>query len=413
MATFEPVTANATINLEQSGEENISVSPTKIVYESDRYSAASSLEVHGIADADDEVVSGFPESESLEVGLLCEINETLIGAGTLSQSSVDEEGIWTGASFGAARKLQKSTVTRSKGGSIIEALDDIFSAADIPRGLDEPDIDGPPKYVLENRDYIQEAVNGERGPQLLTIYRNMRGFQQETCVDALEKLLQDLNWNWWVDEGNIVRIAPGLDSVEHDLVYVLETTAGKQTPPFQQVEVIGDNTPTADDPAAEPGTDSTEYLICKDDPIRATAGDGRPVYTYTDEAITTEAKAEAAAESILEEFLKQQAGGSITIIGNENIRPLDVVRLPDLLGGESYLVSSVTHEADNSNGFTTEIACGGLIDAGPGGDLNEEMVGEEVVVNDEGPMVEESNEGSGTAGSGSGTVQGPSGGGMG
>lgn len=415
MATFEPVTANATIEVEQSGMENITVSPTKIVYESDRYNAASSLQVEGIAHAGDELVSGFPESESLEVGLLCEINETLIGAGTLSESIVNEDGIWEGSSFGAARKLQQNTITRPKGGTFVDVIRDIFRAADIPRGLNDPNIDGIPQYVIHIDPDVEESLGTENRPLELVHYHGDPGFQQEKCVDALDKILRDINWQWWVSAGNVVHVAPNLPSEEHDLQYVLDTSAGKQTPPFQQVEVIGDNTPGADDPAAAPGGASNEYLICKDSPIRATAGDGKPIYTYSDETITTESQARAAAESIMEELLRQQQGGTITIVGNENIRPLDVVTLPDLLGGESYLVSSVTHDVSNDNGFTTEIGCGGLINAGPGGQLNEEAIGVEVFVSDEGPWVEEADEesdGSATEGSGAGTVQGPSGGGI-
>lgn len=375
MATYTTVEADATIYRLREAEdpEQIPVQPTEITYESSRYDESAVLSVSGLTEASDETLSQLPQSNPRPVGITCSINDTLIGSGTLETSAINEDGVWEGSAYDGVRKLNRNTVTRTQGGSHLDAARDIFTAAGIPPALNEPDIDGTPQYLIEAPDVVVAAIQGEVSPGWYMHYNGARGFQNETCSVALTEVLQDVNWHWWFDAGNVIHIAPDPPTEEVDVPYVLETSAGKQTPPWQQVRVIANHS-TAE-AAAAPDVDSNEALIGKGEPITATAGDGAPIYEHVDKSITTEDRAEAVANSIMEELLRQQSGGSVTAVGMEEIRPLDVITLPGNLGGESYLASAVIHKVTNSDGFTTEIECGGLISAGPGGELNEEGFG--------------------------------------
>lgn len=371
MASYTTVDADAMIYRGQEDDddpEEIPVQPLEISYESSRYDESATLDVSGLVTVSEETLNRLPQSNTLPVGLTCSINGTLIGGGTLVSSEVDGDGVWEGTAYDCVRNLAQNTVTRQQGGSHLDAARDIFTAAGIPPALDEPDIDGTPQYSLDAPQSVIDAIQGERGPLWLMHYRNAKGFQNTPCTEALTELLQEYNWHWWVDTGNVVHVAPDLPTREVEVPYITEMSAGKETPPWQQVRVVGNHSTAAD--AADPDVDSNETLIGKGDPITATAGNGAPVYEHVDKSIMTEETAQSLANAIMEELARQQGGGSVTAVGMEDVRPLDVIELPTHLGGESYLVSGVIHDASSSNGFTTEIECGGLIGAGPGGRLN-------------------------------------------
>jgi hypothetical protein len=77
------------------------------------------------------------------------------------------------------------------------------------------------------------------------------------------------------------------------------------------------------------------------------------------------------AKQILKNFRQKQKGGEITVAGRADIRPFDIVQMPqadanEQFFGEEYLVYKLKHTVDSSNGFTTKIFCGGLVDDGDG-----------------------------------------------
>lgn len=85
-----------------------------------------------------------------------------------------------------------------------------------------------------------------------------------------------------------------------------------------------------------------------------------PVYTVREKEVDTQAQLDAIGLNLIRRLREQTKGGSVTTVGNADIDTLDVIVLPETMGGERYIVSEVTHRID-SEGFTTKIGCAGLV----------------------------------------------------
>jgi len=71
----------------------------------------------------------------------------------------------------------------------------------------------------------------------------------------------------------------------------------------------------------------------------------------------------STAKKIIEELIKKNASGEITVVGLPEVELFDVVKLPNTrqrpFGGAEYAVTKVTHELSGQNGFTTRIGVAG------------------------------------------------------
>lgn len=191
-------------------------------------------------------------------------------------------------------------------------------------------------------------------------------FADTNCAKVVEEMARFGDAVWYVDNLNVVNVTTSPDVTAHPLTNdrqdprgVLDTSAGKTQPPYQSVKVYGTS------PASRDGVDSIHLF--SSEPVVATAGFGEPQYTVINENIRTQKVADQVATSILKEFEKQQQGGYVKTVAAPEIRPYDVIRLPQRLGGESYLVASIEHTVDNNNGGETRINCGGLVSPETGG----------------------------------------------
>lgn len=393
MTTAFNVAISATINPPTG--DNVRIGPTELVYNSSRYDEAAMLEVTGVAEnATDEELLDLPlssvearsagetvteegriinETEGIpvpETSLLVSINGTRIGSGTVDDIAPDGEGLVTVTAFDGVRKLLQNSMTVS---FQEEAATDVFRAvfeyAGIPSSEDDPgSITGRPVYRIDVDDNIDIT----------------REFTSTPCAEIMNVIARDANWYWYADEQNVINVRAGLPSERFDLEYVTESSAGKQTPPWQTVVVTGgrdeyarfvaSDADSAPAPEEDGGDDSdtsndntgrSPHMLGRD-PVRGVAGEGTPVFEHHDQSITTQANAQNVAEGILEEFLRQQATGTVTVVGDPEIQPLDAIRMPPDLGGAEYVAGNVSHRVNTSEGYLTEIGCEGLIDAGPG-----------------------------------------------
>jgi hypothetical protein len=183
-------------------------------------------------------------------------------------------------------------------------------------------------------------------------------------TQTLDKIAKWGNVLWWVDERNVVHVAPA-DPEIHIFgpeFVKSEPSAGEKTIPYQKVVVLGESPASQSSGVSGPGGLGAMHMLAKE-PIVATAGDGEPVYRYQSKQIRTQQQAENVAQAVLDEFKRQRATGTVTIAGEgPPIRPLDVVEMPEEIGSERYLVSTVKHTFNNDDGLITDIDCGGLID---------------------------------------------------
>lgn len=418
MTTALAVNASAVLN-PPSGD-NIRIGLTDLVYRSSRYNEAAQLEVTGVAEnTTDEELLDIPltpieargdeevteEGEIVdpnedipvpETAILVSINGTRLFAGTVADITPDGEGLVTVTAFGGVRKLLQNSMTVSFQHELAtNVFEQVFAAAGIPSAEDDPGtITGRPTYRIEidAEDLTGDGGGPDSGTAGTGEFYVFREFTSTQCAEIMDVVARDMGWYWFATPENVITVRSDIPSNLFRPEYITEASAGKQQPPYQRVIVTGgrselaaytsSDTDSAPAPDEDSGDDSDEdgsddsstnnddtglssHLLGRE-PVRGVAGEGKPVYSHTDQAITSEANAQRVAEGILEEFRRQQATGSITVVGNPEIQPLNAVRLPDELGGETYSIGNVEHRMNTTDGYLTEIGCEGVINAGSG-----------------------------------------------
>lgn len=250
----------------------------------------------------------------------------------------------------------------------------------------------------------------------------------EKAADVLDDLSKRANSAWWIDANNVLQFGPTETSI-HKLDWVTDTSAGKQTPPYRSVKVIGDglvskdgwegkNLVSQEGVGANGNVETTNQSYGGYDErtlrnlgatteeielLQKTTGELRkPTFTYKNKSIKTQQEAENTRDRILDELQEQQAGGEVTVVGRPMIDPLDVIEMPDAFGNPEqdvepaqYLVQGVRHLVDGSNGYITKVDCGGLAGRLSGPVYEHNDAGNLILSSDEG--TEEGNELSGYA----------------
>ena len=210
---------------------------------------------------------------------------------------------------------------------------------------------------------VGERPNGEE-------IRN--GFDQEVTRDGvreeIDTVLDDLSLKsesvWNVDRyGDFYFGAIQPDS--HKLRYMTETSAGKQSPAWRSVRVIGDGIVSQDGWGASAQiNEDPEKVLGNIDGTSVEDGLAEPVFEYRNMEINTEKEASHVMNELREEIRDQAAGGFIEVIGHPEVWPGDAIELPDAesqpFGLERFGVRRVIHRINNQDGFMTRIECGGL-----------------------------------------------------
>jgi hypothetical protein len=200
--------------------------------------------------------------------------------------------------------------------------------------------------------------------------------KKRTIGDILNRVRRETASEFWFDRlGNFHFGVP--DPTDHRLSYIIDADAGKTTPPYQSVIVIGSGVASAE-------ADQSKAAMVAENPTVVTATianvfneDGRtnedpeallgvdpsdlpePVYTYRNAELTTDDQAKNTAKKIIQDLAEQQADGTVTVVGFPEVRPLDSIEMPNTdiqpMGGYSYGVYKVVHTINGTDGFTTKI----------------------------------------------------------
>ncbi len=188
-----------------------------------------------------------------------------------------------------------------------------------------------------------------------------------SAAKMLEFIGRKTNSIWWVDSRNVVQFGTTKTS-NHKLSFVTDSSAGKQTPPYNGVRVIGDGI------ASQEGWETKDMISAKFAVSVETLEDiGVPealIFEYRDDSIKTQEQADNAAKQLLTDLQEQQAEGTVTIVGYPLVKKYDIIEMPDSFGNTKldfltvppaqYAVSAVTHKF-GSDGYTTEIECAGVV----------------------------------------------------
>lgn len=187
---------------------------------------------------------------------------------------------------------------------------------------------------------------------------------------ALERIENSTNSTWWFDKEGVFHIGaaePGNPIDSYNLKFITDTSAGKTTPAWQSVQVIGSGVVSEDGwekSNMNPEEFAKSRARMKDDGETDTDELAEPVYTYRNLEIQTQAEADAVAKELVNKLRDQKAEGKVTVVGFPEIRPLDAIEMPDTdaqpMGGARYSVIKVVHKINPDDGFITDIHVGGL-----------------------------------------------------
>lgn len=180
-------------------------------------------------------------------------------------------------------------------------------------------------------------------------------FKDRDADSVIEKVTKLADAVWYVDaENTLVITEAGSVGEQRSLEQITDVSAGKRSPAYQSVRVVGNS------PTSRKGRQSRQLVSSQ--PVVATAGSGEPQYEYEDDDIASQQQAQNVANAILKRLQKQQRGGFVEVVGRSDIRPFDTVEFPAAQGGSSYLAEGVKHTLSAKNGWSTRIQLGGVID---------------------------------------------------
>lgn len=202
-----------------------------------------------------------------------------------------------------------------------------------------------------------------------------------TVKDALTKLREWCQVEWWFEKEGTFRI--GLPRpTRHELKFITDADAGKTTPPYQGVRVIGSGSSSTEG-YSRTNMEIEDKIVVeaaiainkKGDPIANIGELKDPVFEYQNLEITNDDQAESTAQKLVEDLAEQQSDGTITVVGFPEIVPMDGVIMPagdsgdypddDIraaqpMGGLGYGVYKVVHRLNSSDGFITQIHAAGV-----------------------------------------------------
>lgn len=219
-----------------------------------------------------------------------------------------------------------------------------------------------------------------------------------TLSKALDKIARKTNSVWWVTRNNQLyfgppagdALGPSDDSSVQRTEYIIESSAGKQTPPYRSVQVIGDGVVSrsgweeadkvnskalfgfagVEDVPNENGV--LEALVTEENEtlFRGPSGDlftreegtglVEPTFVFRSRQIKTLEQANRVAAKLSDELVNQTKGGSVTMVGRAYVKPHDKLQLPQRFGGGEFIVNKVEHRFNPTDGYVTMVECGGL-----------------------------------------------------
>lgn len=228
------------------------------------------------------------------------------------------------------------------------------------------------KYEIELSDSGTQV-----GGETYAINQQMTFNSHEKKVkEALEQCREKTKSEWWFDKEGVFHFGVP-EPTRHELRYITDTSAGKTTPPYQSIQVIGSG--IASQSGYEQDALEVEDKIVKQANIVKSSGEdgfsiqeigqGRdllqePTFTYKNLSISTDEQAINTLKSLAKDIGAQQAEGKVTVVGFPEVEIFDGIVMPQTdsqpMGGFGYGVYRVTHFLNPDDGFLTEIEVSGV-----------------------------------------------------
>lgn len=325
--TVQPVSARASVG-------GVTLRPTEVRLRTGRFDKAAEAVVTGVAQG------SVPEGAPLSLS----VNDTQVFRGRDAEILTSKQGSLELRAYGPIRDLKQTTIQQEFVGigpeQVIAAVcEEAGVEVEIEAGATPPRPGG--------LGFAQTASNAAP-------LQTSASIEGQSAAKVVRRAARWLEAVYFVDAEGTLQVTTTPEPEQHTADKLIEASAGKRTPPFRSVRVIGSS------PTDREGQEARHLLTRR--PITATAGNGTPEYVYRDRDIRSPQQASNVANSLLKEFRKQRRGGYLVVLGDPDIRPLDTIRMPDRLGGEQYLASAVEHTLSARDGFETRIECGGVVE---------------------------------------------------
>lgn len=318
------------------------------------------------------------------------VNDEDIYTGYVGDVKEDENGTFELKLFNAIRKLKTTAIDIGTEEEFVLGSDMLTNTILPKVGIPEDKID------IQLDTYIpiplaHKSIKSEASQDIPVNFEE----SQAPAIRLVNKIAEATNSLWYVDGSGVFHFGDP-DTEIYELSYVLETSVGKTTPPYQSVKVVGGaaasdqnwneapllpidptvvfrsikNVAVAQDREVIKKEEGNEFDPEEDlnsqqlDVFEVLLGELiPPTFVYKDKAIQSKKQAKAIANAVIDKLIKQTQQGWVEIVGWAPLTVFDVIQMPDFMGGESYLVQGIEHNV-TSDGFTTKIHCGGLVDDG-------------------------------------------------
>lgn len=199
--------------------------------------------------------------------------------------------------------------------------------------------------------------------------------------EALNRARERCKAEWWFDKSGTFHFGVPRPS-KHELKFITDADAGKTTPPYQSVRVVGSGASSKKDVGYRRAhMEIEDKIVVEAELARNEQGDTianfgntkEPLYEYYNLEVSTDAQAKDVASKLIEDLGEQQSDGVVTVVGFPEIVPMDGIIMPQNknenepnfskrqpMGGQGYNVYKVVHRLNSTDGFITKIHCSGV-----------------------------------------------------
>lgn len=230
---------------------------------------------------------------------------------------------------------------------------------------------GENAFIHMKEDGYPQGKDGEGDDGGIDLKLKFDSYEDKPVKDLLDRLEKSTNSTYWVDRGgnfHFGALRPTIPINTYELQFIIDSSAGLTTPSYNSVRVIGSGVVSEDgwrkSGLIESGAIKLSEKV-EDDELDE--GLKEPTFTYKNMQIQTQKEANSVRQKIADNLAKQSKSGKITVTGFPEIRPLDVVKMPNNnvqpFGGEVYGVYKVKHKFGAGDGFKTDIHVEGLTSA--------------------------------------------------
>lgn len=229
------------------------------------------------------------------------------------------------------------------------------------------------------------TVEGENGSYTGGYERTMYFSESFIKVsDALDRARESTESEWWFDKEGVFHFGVPRPT-KHALQFITDSSAGKTTPPYQSIRLIGSG--AASQEGYSRATMNIEDKIVLERNIAETEGGEitvvepdededpkSPTFEYRNLEVSNDEQAESVVQKVAEDLAEQQADGKVTVVGFPEVLPLDGILMPQSvnpdaenynekqpMGGRAYNVYKVVHKLNSSDGFVTDIHVAGVV----------------------------------------------------